>query len=385
MLLIKNGTLIIGTGSIGKGDLLIDGGKIIKTGKNLKADDRTKVLDAEGKFVTPGLIDVHTHLGIHEEGIGLAGHDYNETSDPVTPYVRAIDGINPNEKGFEDARKAGVTTVQVMPGSANVIGGEMAVLKTAGIVIDQMVLRSPSGMKAAFGENPKRFYGSKGKTPVTRMGIAALFRKEMKRAQDYLRKLENGEVIDFDLGAEQLINVLKGVIPIRAHAHRADDIATTLRMAKEFNIEVTIEHCTEGHQIASYIAEHNVRVSVGPTLSTRSKIELADKGWHTLNALDQAGVPVSITTDHPVVGIDSLILSAIAAVKHGLSEETAWKAITINAAKHLGVDERVGSLEPGKDADVVVWSGDPFDARSTVEKTLINGETIYDSGISSNK
>ncbi|MGG1571711.1 amidohydrolase [Fictibacillus sp. NRS-1165] len=381
MLLIKNGTLVAGTGSIKKGDLLIDDGKIIKIGEGIKPDVRTKVLDAEGKFVTPGLIDVHTHLGIHEEGIGPAGHDYNETSNPVTPYVRAIDGINPDEKGFEDARKAGVTTVQVMPGSANVIGGEMAVIKTAGTVIDQMVIRSPSGMKAAFGENPKRFYGNKGKSPVTRMGIAALFRKEMKRAQDYLRKMENGEVPDADLGAEQLINVLKGVIPVRAHAHRADDIATILRLAKEFKIDVTIEHCTEGHKIASYIADHNVRVSVGPTLSTRSKIELADKGWHTLSALDQSGVPVSITTDHPVVGIDSLILSAISAVKHGLSEPFAWKAITINAAKHLGVDDRVGSLETGKDADVVIWSGDPFDARSTVEKTLINGEIVYASKI----
>ncbi|MDN4075533.1 amidohydrolase [Fictibacillus terranigra] len=381
MLLIKNGTLVAGTGSIKKGDLLIDDGKIIKIGEGIKPDVRTKILDAEGKFVTPGLIDVHTHLGIHEEGIGPAGHDYNETSNPVTPYVRAIDGINPDEKGFEDARKAGVTTVQVMPGSANVIGGEMAVIKTAGTVIDQMVIRSPSGMKAAFGENPKRFYGNKGKSPVTRMGIAALFRKEMKRAQDYLRKMENGEVPDADLGAEQLINVLKGGIPVRAHAHRADDIATILRLAKEFKIDVTIEHCTEGHKIASYIADHNVRVSVGPTLSTRSKIELADKGWHTLSALDQSGVPVSITTDHPVVGIDSLILSAISAVKHGLSEPSAWKAITINAAKHLGVDDRVGSLETGKDADVVIWSGDPFDARSTVEKTLINGEIVYGSKI----
>lgn len=377
MLLIQNGTIIGENGINTNQDLLINNGKIIKIGKNLNSEGQVKIINAQGKHVSPGLIDVHTHLGIHEEGIGPAGHDYNETSDPVTPYVRAIDGINPNEKGFEDARKAGVTTVQVMPGSANVIGGEMAVLKTAGKIIDEMVIRSPSGMKAAFGENPKRFYGSKGKQPVTRMGIAALFRKEMKRAQDHLRKKENGEILDSDLGTEQLINVLKKEIPIRAHAHRADDIATVLRLAKEFNINVTIEHCTEGHQIASYIAEHNVMVSVGPTLSTRSKIELADKGWQTLNMLDTAGVPVSITTDHPVVGIDSLILSAITAIKHGLSPETAWNAITINAAKHLGVDQRVGSLEEGKDADVVIWSGDPFDARSVVEKTFINGELVY--------
>ncbi|SDM45846.1 Imidazolonepropionase [Fictibacillus solisalsi] len=381
MLLIKNGMLMTGTGMMYKGDVLLGQGKIAGIGEISGLPETGTVLDAEGKFVTPGLIDVHTHLGIHEEGIGPAGHDYNETSNPVTPYVRAIDGINPNEKGFEDARKAGVTTVQVMPGSANVIGGEMVVLKTAGTVIDQMVIRNPSGMKAAFGENPKRFYGGKGKAPVTRMGIAALFRKEMKAAQHALKKLEKGEELTPDLGIEHLIKVLKKEIPIRAHAHRADDIATILRLATEFGFDLTIEHCTEGHQIASFIAEHHVRVSVGPTLSTRSKIELADKGWHTLKELNAAGVPVSITTDHPVVGIDSLILSAISAVKHGLQQETAWQAITLNAARHLGVEDRVGSLEKGKDADVVIWDGDPFDARSTVETTIINGAIVYDHSI----
>ncbi|OQO99467.1 amidohydrolase [Geobacillus sp. 44C] len=381
MIVIHGGTLLVGNGQkIENACIVVEEGKIKEVTTQLQNPslfDHPEIIDASGKFITPGLIDVHTHLGIHEEGIGKEGHDFNEISSPATPHVRAIDGISPRDKGFDDARRAGVTTVQVMPGSANVIGGEMVVIKTVGQTVDEMVVRNPSGMKAAFGENPKRVYGDKGKLPTTRMGIAALFREQFIQAQTYLQKIESGKEVERDLKLENLAKVLKKEIPMRVHAHRADDIMTVIRLAKEFGFDYTIEHCTEGHHIAKYIAESKIRVSVGPTMSTRSKVELADKGWHTLLALRDAGVSFSITTDHPVVGIEHLMTSAILAVKHGLEESLALQAITLNAAKHLGIEDRVGSVEVGKDADIVIWSGDPFDLRQNVEMTMINGHVVF--------
>jgi imidazolonepropionase-like amidohydrolase len=378
MLTITNATVLLPTGeTMENTSVVVENGKIHSVGRNVPLQSGHTIIDGTGKFVTPGIIDVHTHLGVHEQGLGKEGSDFNETSDPVTPQVRALDGINPMERGFQDAIKAGITTVQVMPGSANVIGGEMVALKTHGRIVDHMVLKSPSGMKAAFGENPKGVYGSKGKSPITRMGVAALFRQQLMKAQDYLRAQSKGDSGARDLGMENLCKVLRGEIPLRAHAHRADDIVTVLRLADEFNIRITIEHCTEGHLIAEYVAEKGVRVSVGPTMSTKSKVELADKGWHTVIALAKAGVPVSITTDHPVVGIEYLMTSVATAVKHGLDARIAFQAVTINAAKHIGVEDRVGSIEVGKDADLVVWSGNPLDIRNSVEKTIIDGNVIY--------
>lgn len=380
MLAIINAKVFDGTGNvIDNGKIVIEDGKFSQIGTSLSIPDGCKVIDVEGKIVTPGLIDVHTHLGVHEEGVGKAGQDVNETSSEVTSQVRSLDGINPFEPGFEVARKSGITTVQIMPGSANVIGGEMVVVKTKGTVVDQMVLREPSGMKAATGENPKNVHGGKGKMPTTRMGVAARLREKFIEAEHYKMQFENGKVAR-NLGLENLCKVLNKEIPLRVHAHRADDIATVLRLKREFNIDITIEHCTEGHLIADFIAEHDVMVSVGPTMSSKSKVELANKGWHTLVALTNAGVSVSITTDHPVVGIEHLMTSAIMAVKNGLSETDALKAITINAAKHLGVEERVGSIEAGKDADFAIWSGDPFDLRSSVVKTYIQGECVFEKG-----
>ncbi|RXJ00715.1 amidohydrolase [Anaerobacillus alkaliphilus] len=368
--------IIVGTGEvIDDGVLLVKDKQIFDINKNIAIPEGAEVISLIGKTITPGIIDVHTHLGVHEEGVGPAGADFNEITSASTPFVRALDGINPMEKGFEVARRSGITTVQILPGSANVIGGEIVAVKTTGKIVDEMIVKSPSGMKAAFGENPKRVHGDK--VAKTRMGVAAVFRQEFIKAQNYLNKIELGEDVPRDLGLENLTKVLKKEIPLRAHAHRADDIITVLRLAKEFNIDVTIEHCTEGHHIAEYIKKHNVMVAVGPTMSSRSKVENADKGWHTLLALEEADVPFSITTDHPVVGIEYLVTSVAQAVKHGLREETAWKSVTINAAKHIGVEDRLGSLEKGKDADFVIWSAHPFDVTAIVEQTVIDGNVVF--------
>ncbi|MGD7043225.1 amidohydrolase [Jeotgalibacillus proteolyticus] len=373
---VTNVTGVDGTGKQVKNiKILIEDGRFSKIGQDIEIPEGCEVIDAGGKYFTPGLIDVHTHLGVHEEGVGKEGQDFNETSRAATPQVRAIDGINPLEKGFSDARKAGVTTVQVMPGSANVMGGEMVVLKTAGTIIDEMVIKNPSGLKAAMGENPKRFHGDKGIMPTTRMGVAAILREKFIEAQNYSAKRKEGKA-DRNLELENIVKVLDKEIPLRVHAHRADDIVTILRLKNEFQFNLTIEHCTEGHKITPFIAKHDVRVSVGPTMSPRSKIELADKGWNTLTALAEENIPFSITTDHPVIAIEHLMTSTILAVKNGLTEEQALRAITLDAAKHLGIDDRTGSVEVGKDADFVLWSGDPFDLRNKVEQTYINGELV---------
>jgi imidazolonepropionase-like amidohydrolase len=376
MLVLKNVKGYNGSGSLWENaTIFIEKGKFTRIGENVLIPGGCEVLDAKGMMLTPGLIDVHTHLGVHEQGVGKEGRDYNETSSAVTPQVRALDGINPMETGFDEARQAGITTVQIMPGSANVIGGETVVLKTAGDIVDEMVIKSPAGLKAATGENPKRVHGEKGRMPETRMGVAALLREEFIKAQVYMEKRKQGKA-DRDLGLETVAKVLNKEIPMRIHAHRADDIVTALRLKREFDFNLTIEHCTEGHLIAPFIAKHHVRVSVGPTMSARSKVELVNKGWHTLVSLAEAGVPFSITTDHPVVSIEYLMASAILAVKAGVSKELALQAVTLNAARHLGVEDRIGSIEVGKDADFVLWSGDPFDLRSQVLKTFINGEQV---------
>lgn len=377
MLIIKNAKIVtVSSETIENGMILINDGKFISIGNDLEIPLGAEIIDVQGNIITPGLIDVHTHLGVNEEGGGRDGHDFNEVSSEVTPEVRALDGILPSDKGFEDARNSGVTTVQVMPGSANIIGGEMVVLKTIGNVVDQMVIKNPSGLKAATGENPKKFHGEKGRAGSTRMGVAGRLREKLIEGLNYIDKSES-DSFERNLGLENIAKVLRKEIPLRVHAHRADDIATALRIKREFNIDMTIEHCTEGHKISSFIAEHGVMVSVGPTMSTRSKQELKDKGWNTLVELVKEGVQISITTDHPVVSIEHLRTSAILAVKNGLSEKVALEAITLNSAKHIGVADRVGSIEEGKDADFVIWSGDPFDLRSSVQFTFINGKCVY--------
>ena len=381
MLAITNGKILTMEGNnIEKGTILIEDGKIKELGEKVEVPENAEIVDAEGKIVMPGLIDAHTHLGVSEEGVGWEGRDYNEITDPVTPHLRAIDGINPEEEGIKDARTGGVTTVMTGPGSANVIGGESAVIKTKGNTVDQMLLKAPAGLKAAFGENPKRVYSDQSKTPSTRMAVAAVMRQTLIEAEDYLAEKENAEKEDNpfnrDLKKETVARVITGDIPLKAHAHRADDIMTILRIAREFDLDLTLEHCTEGHKIAEEIAEAGVGAIVGPNLTTRGKVELKDRTFKTPAVLAEAGVKVAIMSDHPVIPIDNLPLYASLAVKAGLDRDEALKAITINPAELLKIDDQVGSLKEGKDADLVIFSGDPLAVDSTVEKVFIDGEEI---------
>ena len=357
--------------------IVINEGKIKACGTDVTIPPEAEVINLEGKFVTPGLIDVHTHLGVHTEGLGSDGHDFNETSDISTPYIRSLDGLNPQDNGFAEARKNGVTTVQILPGSANVVGGELLAVKTVGSVADEMVRKSPSGMKAALGENPKRIHGSKGRSAVTRMGVAGTLRKELMRAEDYNEARKNNALATRDLGLEQLAKVIRREIPLRVHAHRADDIATVLRIKKEFSIDVTIEHCTEGHLITEHLKNNLVPIAVGPTMSAKSKQETANKAWETMVEFEKNQIPFAITTDHPVITIDHLLTTVKLAINHGLSEESALKAITSQAAKHIGLADQVGSLQSGLEADLVIWSEKPFALLAKVEETIISGKTVY--------
>lgn len=363
------------------GVVLVEGGKIVAVEERAVIPAGARVVEGHGLLLTPGLIEAHCHLGIGEEGIGFEGEDYNEATDPVTPHLRVIDGINPEEMGMRDAAKNGVTTVCLAPGSANVIGGQVAVVKTYGRIVDRMILRFPAGLKVAFGENPKRVYHAQKKMPTTRMATAALLREALVKAENYRRRLEEGErdpekLPERDLRSEALLPVLRREIPLRAHAHRADDILTAIRIAEEFGVEIVIEHCTEGQKIAALLAEKGIPAVVGPTLSARVKYELREKSLATAGTLAAAGVRVAITTDAPVVPIEHLPLCAGLAVRGGLPEEEAWRAMTINPAAILGVADRVGSIEPGKDADLVLWDGDPFDSRSSPAMVWIDGEVV---------
>lgn len=364
-----------------KGIVLIKEGKIAAVGQ-LEVPEGAEIIDAKGKWVVPGFIDAHTHLGVCEETYRIEGDDTNEMTDPVTPHVRALDAINPEDEGLRDAVRGGITTVFAGPGSGNVIGGTGLVMKTIGKVVDKMVVREPAGLKVAFGENPKRMYGDEKKMPMTRMGTAALLRESLVKAQNYLEALKRGEqdpseLPERDLKMEALVMVLKKEIPMRAHAHRADDIMTAVRIAREFGINLVIEHCTEGHKIAEELVEAGVPAVVGPSLSNRAKIELKDITFKTPGVLAKAGVQVALMTDHPVIPVQYLPICAGLAVREGMSQEDALKALTINPAKILGVDHRLGSLEPGKDADVVIWSGNPLEVMSKPEMVIMDGKVVF--------
>jgi len=383
MYLLKNGKVLTMEGNTyEKGDILIENGKIKDVGVDLIAPLDAEVINIEGLTVIPGMIDAHCHLGMWENAMGFEGADGNEATDPVTPQMRAIDGINPMDKYFEEAYQAGVTTAVTGPGSANVIGGQFAAIKTYGKRIDNMIIKEPVAIKIAFGENPKSVYHEQHKMPSTRMAVAALLRQELIKAQEYMEKMEKAgsdpdKKPERDLGLEAMVKVLKREIPLKAHAHRADDIFTAIRIAKEFNVDITLDHCTEGHLITDELVKENAKVIVGPSLSERSKIELLNLTFKTPGILSRAGLLVAIMTDHPVIPLNYLSLCAALAVKDGMEEMEALKAVTINPAKIIGIDDRVGSLKSGKDADIVVYDGFPLDIKSKVKYVFINGEIVY--------
>lgn len=336
-----------------------------------------EVLDVQGAWAFPGLIEAHAHIGITEEKWGTIGDDCNEETLPVTPTLRAIDAINPMDPAFHDAIGAGITSVMVGPGSANVVGGQFAFIKTQGRCIDNMIVKSPAAMKVAFGENPKTNYGNKDQLPSTRMGIAALLRKTLYEAVQYKTDKESGKLTQTDFEMEPWIPVLNREIPLKAHAHRTDDILTAIRIAEEFQVDITIDHGTESHLIADEVKASGFPVIVGPDLTARSKIEVKNMDFKTNKILHDAGVLFSITTDHPVSLIQYLPLCAGLAVKHGLPVEEGLKAITINAARICRVDDRVGSLKKGKDADIAIFSGNPLEVFTETLYTIIDGQVIY--------
>jgi imidazolonepropionase-like amidohydrolase len=368
------------------GTVLLDAGKIVAVeGPGFAVPDGAEVVDATGKWVLPGFIDAHAHVGLAEEAEGWAGRDVNEMTSPVTAYVRALDAINPADQGFRDAIEGGVLAVNVNPGSGNPIGGQTVAIKCWGRAVDEMVLREPAGLKSALGENPKRVYGEKDKTPSTRLGTAAVIREAFVQAGNYLARLAAAEdsppadrkPVDRDLNLEALGRVLRREIPWRQHCHRADDIATAIRLSREFGYQLVIDHGTEAHLLADMIAAESIPVIIGPLFTSRSKVELRNRSLANPGRLAAAGVTIAITTDHPVVPIHFLIHQATLAVKEGLERDVALRAVTINPARILGVADRIGSLEPGKDADLVIWSGDPLDVMSRAERAYVDGREIY--------
>ena len=367
------------------GTILLRDGKIVAVERpGFAVPPGTEVIDATGKWVLPGFIDAHAHAGVAEEAEGWAGQDTNERTDPNAAHVRALDAINPADQGFRDAIGGGVLAVNVNPGSANPIGGQTVAIKCWGRTVDEMVLRE-AGLKSALGENPKRVYGERNETPSTRLGTAAVIRGAFVAAQNYQAKLaasalkDSSErtVVDRDLKLEALSRVLRREIPWRQHCHRADDIATAMRMAREFGYDLVIDHGTEAYLLADQIAAAQIPVIIGPLFTSRSKVELRNRSLANPGRLAAAGVTIAITTDHPVVPIHFLIHQATLAVKEGLDPVTALRAVTINPARIIGCADRIGSLSVGKDADLVIWSGDPLDVMSRAERAFLDGREIY--------
>ena len=386
MLLLKNGNVMTMAGPAFVGDVAIENGKIVAVGQSLSYSD-AEVRDVTGMTVMPGIVDPHCHIGMWEDAMGFEGADGNECTNPITPELRAIDAINPYDRCFEEAVAGGVTTCVTGPGSANVIGGQFVAIKTYGDSVEDMVLRFPVAVKAAFGENPKRVYNGKNQTPSTRMATAALMRKALIEAQEYNEKLEKGKadpekMPERNLGKEILARVIRRELPMKIHAHRADDILTAIRICREFNVRYTLDHCTEGYLITDKLkealGEDCEGIIVGPLLTDRSKIELKNLSFKAPKVLEQAGIEYAMMTDHPVTPEQYLPICTAIAVREGASEEGALKAITINAAKITGIADRVGSIEVGKDADIAVFSGHPFDFRSRCVLTLVNGKVAHE-------
>ncbi|WP_426521131.1 amidohydrolase [Diaminobutyricibacter sp. McL0618] len=364
------------------GTVLIESGRITAVGRDVAVPADIDVVDASGKWVLPGFVEAHGHVGIDEEANGPAGDDTNEMTAPNTAAVRAIDAINIDDEGFRDALAGGITSVVVKPGSGNPIGGQTVAIKTwGGRTIDEQVISDAVSVKSALGENPKRVYGAKDKTPSTRLGVALIIRQAFVEAQDYIAArdaaLEAGNPYTRDLAKETIARVLEGELAWDQHTHRHDDIATAIRLADEFGYRLVINHGTEGHKLADVLAERDIPVIFGPLFTSRSKVELRDRAIRNLATLAAAGVRVAITTDHPVVPINFLVHQASLAVKEGLPRDIALQALTVNPASFMRIDDRVGALTPGLDGDVVVWSGDPLDVNSRAERVFIEGAEVY--------
>ncbi len=385
MLILKGGRVIPMEGPEYVGDIAIENGRIAAMEKNCECDG-AEIRDITGCTVIPGIVDAHCHIGMWEDGMGFEGDDGNEMSNPSTPEMRAIDAINPFDRCFSEARDGGVTTCVTGPGSANVIGGAFVALKTNGSCVEDMILKYPIAMKAAFGENPKRVYNA-NKTMYTRMAVAATLRKTLTKAAEYDKKLklagdDESKKPERDLGMEALLPVIRRELPLKIHAHRADDILTALRIAKEFNLRITLDHCTEGYLMPELlkqgIRDTGAGIIIGPLLSDRSKIELKNLSFTAPRKLYENGIEFAMMTDHPVIPEQYLPVCAAIAVREGLPEYEALKSITINAAKITGIDDRVGSLKVGKDADVAVFNGNPLDFRARCVMTVINGRICHD-------
>lgn len=373
MLLIRNGLLFtMETDAPIRGDLLCGDGRILQICDHIPPTHQMQVIDAAGLRVYPGFIDAHSHIGISEEKKSCQGDECNEGTNPITPCMRAIDAVNPMDSAFHNALAAGITGVMVGPGSANPIGGQFAFIKTHGRCVDDMVVLAPSAIKLAFGENPMTNYGPNGNMPSTRMGIASLIREELMQARQYFESGGSGQ-----FGMECYRELFSGSIPLKAHVHRADDIFTAMRIAREFQLNLTLDHCTEGHLIADAIAQSGYPAIVGPSLASRSKDEVSLSDFKTPGILQKAGVMVALTTDHPVSRIQHLPLCAGLAAKEGMGERGALRAITIDAARICRVDQRLGSLKVGKDADIVLYRGNPLEIAASVHTTIIGGEIVW--------
>ena len=371
-MLFKNATIYTMEQDPFVGDFKIDKGVFTQIGKNLTADVGEDVQDLSGLYVFPGLVESHCHLGMEETAIRFEGNDVNEITDPITPNMRGIDGCNPMDETIESALKGGVTTVAAGPGSANVIGGTFFAYKTVGNCIDEMSIQNPLAMKAAFGENPKRCY--QGKKIDTRMQISALLRETLAKTKEYMEKKEAGKEVDYDQKLEAMIPVIKKEMPLKCHCHRADDILTVIRIAKEYDIKVTLDHVTDARCIIPQIKESGFSCICGPALTHKSKFELANMSFETPNELYKAGILFSIITDSPVVPQQYLSLSAALAAKAGLPEYEAIKAITINPAKILGLDNRLGSIKEGKDADFVICTKNILDTTNEIKAVYVDGK-----------
>ncbi|MEX0806062.1 MAG: amidohydrolase [Candidatus Binatia bacterium] len=361
-------------GGIKKGTLLINNGVIEAVGDNVKLPKDAEVWNVKDKVLIPGMIDAHTHLGLRQDGVSADQSDEDEVGDPVVPHIRALDAVNPEDIAFRDAIMGGVTTVGIMPGSYNVVCGQPAAVKVVGRSVEEMLLRAPVGMKIAFGDRPKIVYGGLKKSPMTRMGIAAILRESLIRAHNYAANDKKGLR---DLRQEALIPVIEKRIPLRAHAHRSDDIMTAIRIAKEFSLDLVIEHGTDGYKVATDLSHAKVPVVHGPWLKVRGNFEQSGRNADSPRILIENRVLTAFSTDHPVIPIQNLRMQAVTAVEQGVSPEAALKAITINPAQIMGVHKRVGSLEKGKDADVIVLSGFPFEGGTRVDATIVNGKICW--------